>query len=279
MTQTLERADFARPVDPAGRHILRGNLDSRSITKKEDGSIGFIGSAIVFNERTWIGSRSWGYWEQVAPEAVTKTLQEADVRFLINHDPNLLLARNTAGTLRLTADETKLAVDADMAPTTYAQDLAVLLGRGDISQMSFAFEELGYAYSELANGEPLYTITELRLFDVSVVTYPAYDVTDAGLRAVAFEQLLRARGLSDIESRKVARTLASGQDLDQELALRAGFVPAASDAAPPEHAEPDGPLDAPAKPTDEIRSLRLATLAARTNELERGTHAFPHHTD
>jgi hypothetical protein len=83
-----------------------------------------------------------------------------------------------------------------MAPTSYARDLALLLERGDISQMSFAFDPITWTRESLSDGSVLVTITELRLFDVSVVTYPAYEETDAGLRAAAFDALCRSNGLN-----------------------------------------------------------------------------------
>lgn len=280
MSTTLERSDLresiTRPIDRAGRHLFRASIDRRSVQRRDDdgdGAIGFVGHAIVWNTPTWIGSKRWGFWEQIAPEAVTKTLEEADIRFLVNHDPNLLLARNKAGTLRLSSDGTGLAVDADMAPVSYAQDLAVLLERGDISQMSFAFEELAYKYEELDDGEALYTVTELRLFDVSVVTYPAYESTDAGLRSYAFEQLCRTAGLTPADSRQVMRHFALGEPIDPELlaairgvqpATPSTPAPAGSDHAPAETTRDDSP-PAGTTGTTPISQARRRHLATRTD--------------
>lgn len=190
------------PVDVLGRHRFRSSLQPGTVSVKRStdlaAEIGFAGTSILFNKRTWIGSREMGFWEQIAPQAVTKTLMEADVRFLQNHNPDLLLARTNpqmraagTATLRLTTGPAGLQTDADMAPTSYATDLAILLDRGDISQMSFAFDPLEWTREQLPDGSQLITITELRLYDVSVVTYPAYEETDAGLRAAAFDALCR----------------------------------------------------------------------------------------
>ena len=153
----------------------------------EDGSevIGLRGHAAVFDTNSvplfdfWEGS----FVERIRPGAFTKTLREADVRLLINHDPSLLLARNTAGTLRLAEDATGLAVDADVAPTTYARDLVANMRLGNISQMSFAFRIVKESWTETHDGLPLRNVEEAALSDVSVVTYPAYPATDAGLRS------------------------------------------------------------------------------------------------
>ena len=212
MSTTLERPTVTRPHDRAGRPLLRAALSDAVITRSEDTGdpIGFKGKAIVFNSPTWIGSRNWGFWEQIAPGSVTKTIDEHDIRFVQNHDPNLLLARNKAGTLRLNATDDALEVDADMAPTTYARDLALLLERGDISQMSFAFEIISETRSIADDDKDMWTVNEMKLYDVSVVTYPAYEDTEAGLRGEAFAQLCRSVGIPAAEARRMARQLAEG---------------------------------------------------------------------
>lgn len=195
--RTFKRGDseLVAPVDALGRMRFRAALDRRAVTRAEDGEevVGFAGHAAVFNKRTWIGSRSWGFWEEIAPGAFRKSIGENDVRFLKNHDPNLLMARNKAGTLRLSEDDVGLATDADMdTRQSYVADTVISLERGDISQMSFAFDPIAWTRQELDDGEILYTLTELRLWDVSVVTYPAYEDTDAALRAAGFEAVTRS---------------------------------------------------------------------------------------
>jgi HK97 family phage prohead protease len=188
MTKTALRA-------PAVLESRTGILQDVEIRKDDSGAgIGFIGHAAVFNERTSIGNPlSWGFYEQVAPGTFTKTIQEADVRFLIDHDPSLLLARTKSGTLRrLTEDKSGLSVDADLAPTSYGRDLAILLERGDVSQMSFGFQVVKDDWTveqvETKDGNSVdvevRTIREAKLFDVSVVTFPAYEGTDAQLRSM-----------------------------------------------------------------------------------------------
>lgn len=174
----------------------------------ESASLGFNGHAAVFDSRTYIGRAPYGFYEQVDRAAFDDVLED-DVRFLVNHDPNLLLARTTAGTLRLSTDKVGLVTEADMAPVSYARDLGVLLDRGDVSQMSFAFEvgEDRWEDVEDDDGNPvgeLRTITRFkRLYDVSVVTYPAYADTDASLRAAGFDLLVAQLGLSDDQVRSI----------------------------------------------------------------------------
>lgn len=265
-----KRSAVHRATDPAGRLVRTARIDQRAVTRGEDGSIGFKGEAIVFNSPTWIGSKRWGFWEQIAPQAVSKTLSEADVRFVQNHDPNLLLARTSAGTLRLASTSTGLAVDADMAPVSYADDVAILLDRGDLKEMSFAFEPLAWEYEE-RDGEDFYTITELTLYDVSVVTYPAYASTSAGLRSVAFDALCRAAGLDPAGERRLMRDLTGAPDeiidalpqraldLVQQIAEQS---PADTTAAPEggESRDTSPPADTTGAPTP----IALDHLARRT---------------
>jgi HK97 family phage prohead protease len=217
------------PVDSAGRVRRVATLDRRTITRtKGTDTIGFGGHAAVFDSRAWIGSKRWGFWEEIAPGAFAKTITESDVRFLHNHNPDLILARNAAGTLRLTEDRVGLAVDADMAPTSYAQDLALSLERGDVTQMSFAFEMIAYEWSYLEDGTEMLRHLEVSLADVSTVTYPAYPTTDASLR---FDAVAAARsaGWDDTEVDQLARSLADpGPAALEALRSIAAGTPAAT---------------------------------------------------
>lgn len=171
---------------------------------RDDGSIGMTGYAAVFGKRSVV---MWDWFEgsfveEIDPGAFSKTLQEADVRLLINHDPNLILARTRSQTLRLSEDDVGLKVDADMGATSYAEDLAVSMRRGDISQMSFAFRTIRDSWSETEDGMPLRRLQELALIDTSVVTYPAYPDTEASARSLEMRALMDVLGLSGIDEQE-----------------------------------------------------------------------------
>lgn len=163
----------------------RRYVDFSQVTLRE--STGrFVGHAAVFNERTAIGDpNDWGFWEQISPRAFDRALSEQhDVRFLVDHDPSRLLARTASGTMQLSKDKRGLRVEADIADTTIGKDVKVLLDRGDLSQMSFAFTVEDDEWKRQKDGTQLRTIEDLDLFDVSVVTFPAYESTDASLRSM-----------------------------------------------------------------------------------------------
>lgn len=155
----------------------------------------FEGYAAKFNERTAIGNPlRWGFYEEVAPSAFTKTLQEADVRFLVDHDTRLLVARTSADDLRLSTDRTGLAVVADLdTELSYVRDLVRNLEKRRITGMSFGFEVVKDDWAtetvETNDGNTteveVRTLLEVKLWEVSAVTFPAYDSTEAAVRSVA----------------------------------------------------------------------------------------------
>jgi len=252
------RRSLDHPIDSLGRFRWRAPLERDASLgddqagAKVDGRR-FYGHAAVFNKRTWIGSKRWGFWEEIAPGAFARTLANgADVRLLVNHDPNLVAARTKANTLRLAEDGVGLATDADMADVSYVRDLVVLLDRGDVNQMSFAFVPVAWEYAEAEDGNDLYRITEVELYDVSIVTYPAYEDTDAGLRSRGFERLADVLGLDE----DARRLVLSGEAEDVGRVLQRDRI---TDV---------GPTAAPSPPAESMEMHRppaesMGTAAAR----------------
>lgn len=149
------------------------NIETRT-EKREDGSTTIIGHAAVFNK---LSSDLGGFKELIAPNAFENVLTD-DVRALINHDPNLLLARTTSGTLNLKQTNEGLQYSFDVPDTTYGRDLIISMERGDISQSSFAFTIEEDSWESTEDGE-IRTINKVKqLYDVSPVTYPAYPSAD-----------------------------------------------------------------------------------------------------
>ena len=138
------------------------------------------GHAAVFNQ--WSEDLG-GFREKIRPGAFKKTLKEADVRALFNHDSNYVLGRNRSGTLILSEDDTGLAIDIDPPDTTWANDLKVSMKRGDVNQMSFGFQTVKDEWNNEDTKNIERELVEVKLFDVSVVTYPAYPQTNAQVRS------------------------------------------------------------------------------------------------
>lgn len=142
------------------------------------------GHAAVFGQVAQIR----GGYEAIGQTAFDEVLaRDDDVVALRDHNPELLLGRRSAGTLRLATDDDGLAFEVDLPDTTYARDVRELVARGDLRGASFGFlpgkDELAHA----PDGKQLRTHTSIRrLIDVSVVGIPAYDGTNVTLRSVTF---------------------------------------------------------------------------------------------
>lgn len=143
-----------------------------------------VGYGAVFNS---MSNDLGGFREYIAPEAFEGRLDD-DVRFLVNHDANLVLARTTNNTLRLSVDEKGLRYEADMPNTSTARDLMELLKNGTISQSSFAFTVEDDSW-EMKDGMNVRTINKVsRLYDVSSVTYPAYNAASSSVALRSMEE-------------------------------------------------------------------------------------------
>ena len=126
-----------------------------------------------------------GFVERISPGAFKKTLKEADVRALFNHDPHLVLGRNISGTLRMSEDSDGLAYEIDLPDTSVGRDVAVLLERGDVSGSSFGFRVIDDVWDDAADGFPRRTLKEVALRDVGPVTFPAYVDASSAIRSLA----------------------------------------------------------------------------------------------
>ena len=129
-----------------------------------------------------------GFREVIHRGAFADTILNQDIRGLVNHDANLVLGRNRAGTLELREDDHGLRFVLYPPDTAAARDLLVSMERGDVDQMSFGFEAVRDRWETDDHGA-LRHLLEARLFDVSVVTFPAYPQTSAEARS-------RAEGLA-----------------------------------------------------------------------------------
>lgn len=138
------------------------------------------GHPAVFNQAADLGY----FTEIVKPGAFTRTIQEDDIRALINHDPNLVIARKGSGTLQMSEDDAGLRTQIKVAPTSYGKDLMVSVRRRDVTQGSIGFIARGQrVYKE--NDQWVRELTDIKLFDVSPVTFPAYAGTDYNARSIA----------------------------------------------------------------------------------------------
>lgn len=140
------------------------------------------GYAAVFNSE----SNDLGGFIELIDEEAFKDVLFDDVRALIDHESRYILGRTTSGTLRIGTDEKGLWYEYDSPKTSYANDLLESMKRGDITQSSFGFVIAKDGDNWERKGDTTYrTINKVeRLFDVSPVTYPAYNDTTVAMRSL-----------------------------------------------------------------------------------------------
>lgn len=146
------------------------------IRAEEDNNT-LVGYAAVFDSP----SEPMPFTEFVRRGAFAKTLNDgADVRLLIDHE-GVPLARTKSGTMSLEEDERGLKVEAELDPANPdAMRVLSAMRRGDMTQMSFAFRTIKDSWS---NDRSVRELKEVQLYDVSIVTFPAYEETVAELRS------------------------------------------------------------------------------------------------
>ena len=182
-----------------------------------------LGLGIVYGKR----SRDLGgFVEEVRMGAAKKTIGEADIRALVNHDVNLLLGRTGAGTLRLEEREDGVQYEIDLPDTTLGRDTAELLARGDYPGSSYGFRAIEDEWGETEDGRPLRVLTQVAVRDIGPVAFPAYDDTTTGLRSLAEKRSL------DLE--EVVRLAQEGNLIEAVRHLPEELDPEAPLAARPE---------------------------------------------
>jgi HK97 family phage prohead protease len=178
--------------------IERRFLKAAEIRATDDKRI--AGHAAVFDEEyvLW-DSDSYRVVEIVKPGTFTRALKEKhDVRCLFNHDPNQLLGRTAAGTMKLKQDDDGLYFDTELPDTQLGRDVLTLVKRGDVSGASFAFTVTAETIrEEKVNGKTVRTrqIEDVDLYDASPVTYPAYTGTDVSARSIEMRAAMFPAGV------------------------------------------------------------------------------------
>jgi HK97 family phage prohead protease len=191
----MKKNNIERRADAKG---MQAEKEGRKIT----------GYAALYNQRS---EDLGGFIEVIEPGAFDEAITKSDVRALINHNDNLVLARTASGTLKLEVDEKGLRYEFEVPNTTYGNDLLENVRAGNISQSSFAFS-MGSGkdyenWDEMDDGRLLRTIKRVdELFDVSPVTYPAYKSTTVSARSLdQVEQLKHKEEEKGDEQRERAR--------------------------------------------------------------------------
>lgn len=154
------------------------STQSKFETREADGEMYISGYFAVFNSEyeMWPGAV-----ESIADTAFDGALAD-DIRCLINHETRLVLGRNKAGTLTLKVDTRGLWGEVRINPNDQdAVNLYERVKRGDVDQCSFGFDILDEEFED--RGDTVkWTIKKVKLYEVSVVTFPAYEETSVSAR-------------------------------------------------------------------------------------------------
>jgi hypothetical protein len=189
-----------------GKQEQRIHATDFEIRETADG-MSFTGYAAVFNS----DSEPLPFIERIAPGAFKRSLQSRnEVKLLWNHDAGEPLASVRGGTLRLTEDEIGLRVEATLVKTSRGFDVAELIRSKVIDSMSFGFSVIKDSWS--SNGE-VRTLEAVRLFEVSVVSWPAYTATAGTISVRSASTGIDADQLADALMR-----LESGEELEESHA-------------------------------------------------------------
>lgn len=170
------------------KEIRAFNFEVRAEENEEHGHF-LSGVPIVFDQRT-----NLGWHDEIIERGALDATDLRDVRFLINHNTDMIpLARsrnnNENSTMQMSVGDSGMNIRVDLDTENNAESKALYsaVERGDISGMSFMFSVDSDAWEDLESEHPTRIIRSIsKVFEVSAVTFPAYEATS-----------IQARGLSD----------------------------------------------------------------------------------
>lgn len=180
-------------------------------TRDDEGNPIIEGYFVVFDGIYEIGP---GMTESVDRGAFDDTLGD-DIRILVDHDTRLVLGRTTAGTAEIAVDERGVFARVKINPNdSDAMNAHARVERGDVSQGSFGFEILEEDAEFGEDGSVHWTIMKVRLFELSVVTFPAYEDTDVSARTAERDEMIKKRKKEKHEAWRTAmlEKLTGGKD-------------------------------------------------------------------
>lgn len=186
------------------KEIRAFNFEVRAEQNEEHGHY-LAGTPIVYNEKTDLG-----WYDELIERGALDGTDLHDVRFLVNHNTDMIpLARsrnnNVNSTMQLEVNDggMNIRVDLDVDNNTEAKALYSAVERGDLDGMSFMFTVDADAWEDLESDHPTRRIEKLgKVFEVSAVTFPAYEATTISARGL--DEALESARLS-LESAKAEK--------------------------------------------------------------------------
>ena len=181
--------------------VLNENCQFRA--EDDNGKVKLRGYAAVFNQWTDINDWYGSYREKIQKGAFSKTISETDVMSVWNHNTDIVLGSSKNGTLRLNEDDFGLLIEIDPPDSPESLSKVESVRRGDIKKMSFAFEIIKKedVYDEKGMLKER-TLTEVKLYEVSPVVFPAYPQTSIGARSLLMNDGIDIDQIAEIALRK-----------------------------------------------------------------------------
>ena len=207
------RASISQESEQMAKIEKRTNEVKFELRAVEDGDgMTFTGYAAVFNSP----SEPLPFIERIAPGAFKRSLKARnDIKLLWNHDTGAVLGSTRAGTLKLEEDSYGLRVTATLPPTSLGNDVKVLVQRGDVNAMSFGFSVPAGGDSWNADGTER-TLKSVRIFEVSVVAYPAYQQTAGTATVRSFDAVAKRAEVDADQLADAMLAIEDGKDLSLE---------------------------------------------------------------
>lgn len=186
------------------KEIRAFTFEVRAEQNEEHGRY-LAGTPIVYNTKTDLG-----WYDEIIDRGALDNADLRDVRFLVNHNTDMIpLARsrnnnvNSTMQLEVTDGGMNIRVDLDVDNNAEAKALYSAVERGDLDGMSFMFTVDADAWDDLESEHPTRHIERLgKVFEVSAVTFPAYEATTISARGL--DDALDSARLS-LESAKAER--------------------------------------------------------------------------
>jgi HK97 family phage prohead protease len=174
----MERSPEYRFIKPTASKI---SAAKRQVTEGEnlDGLPVIQGYGAIYDAE----SSDLGYFREVYKAGCFTESLSNDIRALVDHDPSKIIGRTASKSLSLYDEPIGLKVEIAPANTQSGRDITESVRRGDVDGMSLGFYVLDDKWS-MKNGMPFRELLKVDLFDVSIVTFPAYESTTAYVRGL-----------------------------------------------------------------------------------------------
>lgn len=161
------------------------NDSAKFETREADGKRYIDGYFAVFDSKYWL----WDDAYETIDRSAFDLARDTDVRALTNHDTTLVLGRTSAGTLSLNVDENGLYGSIELNENDQdAVNLYERVKRGDVSQCSFGFDILDETTNRVAGMPTEFRLMDVKLYEVSVCTFPAYEATGVQARKAEVQE-------------------------------------------------------------------------------------------